>query len=188
MFAQARRVYFCRLICKEKIDHATGIMGMWILSFVPDCVVRGPRGSTHVNRVMAGLEVDFGEDRIVDLVERRREHLKDGGAGLSVLAAHDPEDRVALRIGRAIVDREGRFTMTKVDGLWPRKDSGELHTVKAGVAMVALINRDPYDSAAVAVCWQRVELTGTAVCTATMREVGSVDHPLYVGHAAPPVG
>src|SRR5580692_3624393 len=97
------------------------------------------------------VEVDGGENGFVEFLKRRREHLKDGGAGLGILAAEDAQERPALRLARPLVDHDRRFTFALVNGARPAEDANKTYAVEPGVAVITLVDLHAGHGLAIAV-------------------------------------
>jgi hypothetical protein len=120
-----------------------------------------PRSRRRCTRIDVAREIDRGEDRIVDLVERGREHVEDGCSGIGVLARDDRQYRFALRRRGARVDDGLRFAFALVNGPRPGDEHGELQAVELDVAEVSLVDACAHRCAAMALRGQRVELART---------------------------
>src|SRR4051812_12758730 len=81
-------------------------------------------------RVDVDLESDWRKDRLVHLLERRGKHTENRRAWFGVLAGDDPEQRIALFRGRALVDDDGGFALAQVNRPWPAEDAHEFQPVK----------------------------------------------------------
>src|SRR5687768_17146570 len=66
------------------------------------------------------LEPDRREDRLVDRLVGGREDLEEGRARHRILAAHDPQQRLALLRAGALVDDRNDLAAAFVDGAGPR--------------------------------------------------------------------
>lgn len=94
----------------------------------------------HYER-LAGVDIDFEidrrKDRVVPLLRRGGEDLKDGGARLGVLTGKNPQQRAALRFIRSFVDDNGGLTPALMDGARPAKHPDEFQSVETGHALAA---------------------------------------------------
>ena len=107
---------------------------------------------TRVPRVSAfDVEVDFGEDRIVNLFKHRSVDLKECRAWFGVLTAHDAQNSLALRGARALIDDGDCFAVALMDRARPGKHACEIQPVELSVAVAALIDHNPENRLTVAV-------------------------------------
>ena len=80
---------------------------------------------------MSTVEIDVGEHRVVHLAQHREEDLEHRGAGLGVLAAHDPQQRIALQGVGALVDDGQGLAVAHVDGPRVLEDARELQAIES---------------------------------------------------------
>lgn len=135
-----------------------------------DFDVRGSAFNIH-------RELERREYGIVHLVERRREDLKDCGAGLSVLTAQYPQQRIPLRIGCADVDDWNELSLTLMDGPGPVKNGSHVQAVKCRSSMMAALNLNHGNRFTMSMRGQRIELTRTPVGAIAVQELASFDFP-----------
>src|SRR5436305_12240156 len=133
-------------------------------------------------RAYVDLELDVGKNRIVDSLERRGKHLEHCGAGRGVLAAQNPQQRLALGGRRALIDDDAGFAFALMDGPGPRQDRDGPQPLESGRAVVSLVDLEPDHGAAVPICRQGVELAGATVGAIAIAELSALDPPARVRH------
>src|SRR5690606_32703822 len=142
--------------------------------------LRGPTVDIHI-------EVDRRENRIMKLLKGRGKHLEEGGAGLRILATHDPQKGLAL-LGRcALIDNRNNLPAALMNGAGPRCDGCDPQAIETCVAMVTSLDIDGHDSVTVAVGGARTELAGATISAVAMHELSALDGPIGVRHFTPSV-
>ena len=111
-----------------------------------------------------------GDGRGVD-----REH---GRERIGVLARHDPQQGVALRLAGAPVDECQRLAIAFVDRARPFEDGGDGQAVEPGIAMVAFVDPDAGDGVAMALVGQRVELAVAAIFASAIDQLAALELPI----------
>src|SRR5262249_10351255 len=109
------------------------------------------------------LEVDVGEDGLVQHVAGGGEDLEHGGAGLGVLAVQDGAQRAALRRRGVLVDDVEALAAAEMDRSRPAEYGGSAQAVEARRTVIALFDLEHGEPAAMPLRRQRVELARTAV-------------------------
>src|SRR5581483_2408901 len=82
------------------------------------------------------LEIDPGEDRLLNLLQHRREDLKERGARLGVLTANDAQQRFPLRGTCTLVDEEGGMAMAFMDRTRKIEHADEFQAIELGIAVM----------------------------------------------------
>ena len=100
-----------------------------------------------------GLEVDRGENRVVQLFEGRGKNIEDSCSWLGVLTAQDAQQCAALRLGRPLVNNHRRFTLALMNGTRPAEYADELQAIELRVAMMALFDLHTCNSLAMTMGW-----------------------------------
>src|SRR5262249_23588295 len=98
------------------------------------------------------------------------------------LAAHDAQDCFALCWCRSLVKDGDRFAVTFMDRARPTEDAAASEAIELGVSVVAFVDGNTDNGLAVAVGWQRVELTRATVRAIAMCEISSFNHPRDIVH------
>src|SRR5688572_20076446 len=129
------------------------------------------------------LKVDFGKHRIVDLGKRGGKDLKDRGAGIGILPAHNPKQSVSLFFAGPLVDDRYNLASAKVDRARPGHCGGKLQTAEAGLAMLSFQDLSCHYGFAFPVCGKAVELTRATVGAITMKELAPFNRPFQMSHA-----
>jgi hypothetical protein len=133
-------------------------------------------------RVDVDLEIDVGEDRIVDFREGTGKDLEHRGAGLGILTAEDAQQGFALWRARAPVDDDAGFPVAFVDGARPRQDERRAQPVEPRRAVVSFVDLHADDGPTVAVGRQGVELARTAIGAIAVAELPAFEHPFRLRH------
>jgi hypothetical protein len=123
------------------------------------------------------LEIDVGDDRVVEGVAGRGEHLIDGGARLGVIAVQDAQQGLALLGRGAPVDDMQAFALALMDRTGPAEDARASEPVKPRRAVKALLNVEDRQAPAVAVRRQGVELARAAIIAIAVAELAPLDLP-----------
>jgi len=123
------------------------------------------------------LEIDVGNDRIVESIAGRGEHLEDGRAGLRVLAAQNAQERCALSGRCAAVNDMDAFAFAFMDRPGPAKDAARTESVEPRRAVITLLDVEHGKAMAMAMGRQRVELAGAAIVAIAVTELLALDFP-----------
>ena len=128
-------------------------------------------------RLDVDFQIEMSEDRVMHLLVGCSEDLEHGRAGLGILAAHDAQERLPLRWGRALVNNRDNLAMALVNGARPGENAAEFQAVEFCLAVIAFVDRDPDDGLAVSMRRQGVKLARAAIGAIAMRKIPSFDSP-----------
>src|SRR5208337_2787683 len=129
------------------------------------------------------LELDLGEDGIVDFREGRGKDLPDGCTRLGILPGENAQQGLALSRRGLLMDDQLHLTVAFVDCSGPGRYPRYLEAVKPGAAVIPFIDGIAEDRFAVAVGRPGIELAGAAIRTVAIGEISRLDHP--VDHGCP---
>src|SRR5687768_10076801 len=118
---------------------------------------------TALARFHVHVEVDLGEDRIIDFHECREVDGEHCRHRIRILACHDLEQRLALLGVGPFVDKRLSLAAALVDRARPLIYPANTQTIELHIAVVALFDLNRHRGLAVPVRRQRIELTRTPI-------------------------
>src|SRR6266536_3267185 len=133
------------------------------------------------------LEIDLAENRLMDLHERRGEHVENRCSRLGILTTQNPEQRLPLRSIGPLVDDDRGLTPALVNGTRPFEDRRNLEAVESRTPVMAGIDLHADYRPAGSVRGQSVELAGTAVGAIAIGKFTRLDRPLDFSHCRLPL-
>jgi hypothetical protein len=80
-------------------------------------------------------QIDRHEQRLVHRLDGRGEHREHGRERVGVAAAHDRQQRIALRLAGALVDERGALALAFVDRPGPAEHRGDVEPRQVGIAV-----------------------------------------------------
>ncbi len=128
------------------------------------------------------LELDAGEDRLVDLVDGRGQNVEDGRPGLGLLALEDSEDSVHLLAAGALVDDRQNFAAALVDRPRPGDQLRPGHAIEDDRTKMPALDPHGDRGPAIAMGRQGVELAGAAPGAVAGVDLERADAPVDAGH------
>ena len=133
------------------------------------------------------FQFDRREHRLVHGFPCRRKNLENSGARFGILAAHDPQERLALLGSGALVDDGHDLPMSFVNCAGPGCDRGNPQSAQRRVPVMSFLDVYRKDGIAAAVRRPAIELTRAAVVAIAMYEFAALDRPHRIRHVSLPI-
>jgi hypothetical protein len=103
--------------------------------------------------------------------------LEKSRARFGILAAHDAENRIALRGSSAFIDYWNGLSVALMDRAGPREHASKFQSIELRIAVMTLVDHDSNYGFALPFRRERIELARAAIGTIAVREVPAFQLP-----------